>query len=205
MLQELLLPFGGASVVIVGLSAWLGKVWAARIIEAEKSALKHEFDTKIAKLNALNESKIHVSKLQFEREFNTYAELWDMVTPIVRGLQALAHTSRSYEYYKGHFSKVGDLHTKFGEYSASQYPFIDSGVYENAHQIVQALDEKWHVLDAHLSYLNDKAHGLLEDVDYAVIESEFVTQVDVLTADIHNFGVELSKAIKKRNESMLVV
>jgi hypothetical protein len=206
MIQEMLLPFGGASVIIIGLSAWLGKLWSTRILQSEQAILKHELEKKIAKLNAVNESKIHVSKIQFEREFKSYAELWDLVTPIVRELQTLSHIKQSYELFKPHFFNLGTLKNNFGNLNASLYPFIDEKVSKASFAITQELQEKWHLIDLHLSYLEEKVHiESNDDVDYSVIEREFCDQNDILTANVHNLSVNLSNAIKARNESMLVV
>ena len=206
MIQEMLLPLGGASAIIIGLSAWLGKVWSTRILQSEQAQLKHELEMKIAELNAVNESKVHVSKIQFEKEFKSYAKLWDLVTPIVRELQTLSQNKQSYELFKPHFFNLGKLKTDFGNLNASLFPFTDEKVNKASFAITQDLHEKWHLIDSHLKYLDEKAHKeLSDDTDCLVIEKAFCDQNDILTANIHNLSVNLSYAIKARNESMLVV
>jgi hypothetical protein len=206
MIQEMLLPLGGASVVIISLSAWLGKLWSTRVLQREQAQLKHELEMKIAELNAVNESKIHVSKIQFEKEFKSYAELWDLVTPMVRELQTLSQNKQSYELFKPHFFSLGKLKTDFGNLNASLFPFTDEKVNRASFALTQDFHEKWHLIDSHLKYLNKKAEReLSDDIDCLAIEKEFGDQNDVLTANIHNLSVDLSYAIKARNESMLVV
>ncbi|GGI88954.1 hypothetical protein GCM10007978_28300 [Shewanella hanedai] len=196
----------GASVVIISLSAWLGKLWSIRILQREQAQLKHGLEMKIAELNAVNESKVHVSKIQFEKEFKNYAELWDLVTPMVRELQALSQNKQSYERFKPHFFNLGKLKTDFGNLNASLFPFTDGKVNKASFALTEDLHEKWHLIDSHLEYLNKKAlRKLSNETDCLVIEKEFCDQNDILTANIHNLSVTLSYAIKARNESMLVV
>ena len=45
-----LLSLGGAGVVLVGLSSWLGKVWASRILEREKAELSKSIEATKAEL-----------------------------------------------------------------------------------------------------------------------------------------------------------
>lgn len=63
---------GSASVIIIGLSSWLGKVWATRIYEKERK--KHEeelkqfqnkLDTRLAEFNSELERLTHQNKLRF--------------------------------------------------------------------------------------------------------------------------------------------
>ena len=43
---------GGASLLIMGLSSWLGKVWASRILEKDK--LKYQSELEIIKNGTVN-------------------------------------------------------------------------------------------------------------------------------------------------------
>lgn len=63
---------GSASMIIIGLSSWLGKVWATRIYEKERN--KHEqelkefqtkLDTKLAEFNSELDRLGHQNKLRF--------------------------------------------------------------------------------------------------------------------------------------------
>lgn len=69
--------FGGAGVIVVALSSWLGKVWASRLMEKEKAEyskelekLKSEFtqDTEKYKL------QLKKSELFFEKQYNAATE-----------------------------------------------------------------------------------------------------------------------------------
>lgn len=75
--------FGGALAVVVGLSAWLGKVWANRILQSEinnhnieleklRGDMKKEIDRSKNQLDILKESSVRYSEFQFR----LYNELW---------------------------------------------------------------------------------------------------------------------------------
>lgn len=75
---------GGAGFIVIGLSNWLGKIWANRILENEKEKhtkeiekYKNELVMELEHLKRYNEKNIFVSKLQFEKEFEIYLELWE--------------------------------------------------------------------------------------------------------------------------------
>ncbi|MHB1395064.1 MAG: hypothetical protein ACYCYE_18830 [Clostridia bacterium] len=74
---------GGAGAVVVGMSAWLGKVWADRILQneinkhniaiAELTAnLQKEIDRSKTQLDIIKESSVRYSEFQFK----LYNELW---------------------------------------------------------------------------------------------------------------------------------
>lgn len=74
---------GGAGTVIVGLSAWLGKVWADRILQKEinkhniamaqlTANLQKEIDKSKNQLDIIKESSFRYSEFQFK----LYNELW---------------------------------------------------------------------------------------------------------------------------------
>ena len=46
----ILASVGGSAIIIVGLSSWLGKVWANRILEKDKLKVQKEYEDKVVKL-----------------------------------------------------------------------------------------------------------------------------------------------------------
>lgn len=87
---------GGTGVIIAGLSAWLGKVWANRIAEAQKQALKiaTEIDLDLR-----------------ERRIEVYKELWEATAILPKWpraedvtyekLSELSETLRAWYFQKG--------------------------------------------------------------------------------------------------------
>jgi hypothetical protein len=64
---------GGASAIILGLSAWIGKVWASRIIEAEKASHSKEIEVLRSSLELNRTQQIRNS----EAQFRLYSEVWN--------------------------------------------------------------------------------------------------------------------------------
>lgn len=67
MIKEILALFGGVSIVLTGLVAYLGKTR----LEAFKSQLQ-QTETK---LKSLLDRAVHVTKTQFDKEFSIYQEI----------------------------------------------------------------------------------------------------------------------------------
>jgi hypothetical protein len=74
---------GGFAVVVGGLSAWLGKVWANRISQRENAALTAELETLRVKLNQLAEE--HSDALTRRR---------DVYSKLTNGMRALIGAER---------------------------------------------------------------------------------------------------------------
>lgn len=85
----LVASFGGAGAIIVGLSSWIGKIWANKFYEKEKikqeeylTEIQNKFDIKLAEINAqLEKNKLQFELLNKERVEvikNLYVKLVDM-------------------------------------------------------------------------------------------------------------------------------
>ena len=75
---------GGA--IIFGLSSWLGKVWANRILENEKAEhskelekYKKELAEELEHVKSFNDKALYVSKAQYDNEYRIYLELWELL------------------------------------------------------------------------------------------------------------------------------
>lgn len=62
---------GGGGFIVAGLSSWLGKVWANRLMAEEKAKYEKELERLAKQL----ERKNYVSKVRFDAEFAIYREL----------------------------------------------------------------------------------------------------------------------------------
>jgi hypothetical protein len=81
---------GGIGVpAIIGLSTWLGKVWANRILEKDRVRYQTEMERLLEDLRTRQSKELFVHRLQFEKEFDIYKELWVAVL-------ALARTTREF-------------------------------------------------------------------------------------------------------------
>lgn len=76
---------GGIGVpTIVGLSAWLGKVWANRILEKDRTRYQTQMESLLQDLRTRESKELFVHRLQFEKEFEIYRQLWTAVLALGR-------------------------------------------------------------------------------------------------------------------------
>lgn len=83
LVLEILKIAGGTAVIISGLGGFLGKLWVQRILATESTInagklqkLQSELDETKLKLQAELDRGLFVHKVQFEKEFKIYEELW---------------------------------------------------------------------------------------------------------------------------------
>lgn len=73
---EILTAIGGTAVVIVGLSNWLGKVWATRIASEESQKFELKFDEIKRQKDHLFDTLKTTSFRYSDSQFGLYNELW---------------------------------------------------------------------------------------------------------------------------------
>lgn len=80
---------GVAAAIIFGLSSWLGKVWANRILEKDK--LKYTTELEKIKTDLQNESQKQnlIFSLYFEGQFKLYNNLWVSLSELQSGAEDL--------------------------------------------------------------------------------------------------------------------
>jgi hypothetical protein len=125
----IIISFGGSSVIILALSSWLGKVWANRILEEEKKKHTLEIENYKSKLQkglelqkSINDKAIYISKVQYDKEFIIYVEIWEKL------MDAIVHTKFLYptledipkdeeDRKKYQLEKYNEFIKKYNEYS----------------------------------------------------------------------------------------
>ncbi|MCE5221789.1 MAG: hypothetical protein LLF98_11165 [Clostridium sp.] len=82
--SAVLISLGGGGAIVFALSSWLGKVWANRILEKEKKTYQLEIESyksqlsiSLNKINSINERTLHISKVQYDKEFDIYQDIWE--------------------------------------------------------------------------------------------------------------------------------
>jgi hypothetical protein len=92
----IIISFGGSSVILLGLSNWLGKLWTKRIFEKEKQKFaieiegyKAKLNKEINMLNSMIEKASYVTKLQYEKEFSIYQDIWEKLSLCVNSTRNL--------------------------------------------------------------------------------------------------------------------
>lgn len=73
---------GGGGAIVVGLSSWLGKVWADRLMVKETAKFREDLE----RLTKQLERKNYVSKVRFDAEFAIYRELSVITDDMVRAI-----------------------------------------------------------------------------------------------------------------------
>jgi len=86
-----LVSIGGGTAILFALSSWLGKVWAERILEADRAKYslmversKSHFDRVTRQLQAGLEHRVSVSRVQFDVEFAALREIWKFIAEVRR-------------------------------------------------------------------------------------------------------------------------
>ena len=131
-------------VVLSGLAAWLGKVWAERIASGEQAKL----DERLRCIEASLEAVTHVTKAQFETEFEIYRELWDrMLTATGMFLCVPAVRDSALPEQADHRPKQLELLNKavgdFGATLQRNRPFYAEEVYRATEPISRFATEAW--------------------------------------------------------------
>ncbi|MDA2937093.1 hypothetical protein MYX75_02370 [Acidobacteria bacterium AH-259-A15] len=78
ILTTVLGAIGGSGVIIIGLSAWLSKLWAARIVQAEKTAYAKEIEMLKSSLAA---SRVREQR-NSEAQFQLYSQVWSCLQDV---------------------------------------------------------------------------------------------------------------------------
>jgi len=80
---------GGGGLIVIGLSTWLGRVWAERILSADRAKYAREIAELQGSLERTTrllqgeiEKTIFVSKTHFETEFQILREIWEKVARV---------------------------------------------------------------------------------------------------------------------------
>ena len=87
---------GGAAAIIFGLSSWLGRVWANRILENDKLFYSSELEKLKNKLDTNSQQQQFIFSLYFESQFKLYNELWNALIELQDYVDALwSHANQS--------------------------------------------------------------------------------------------------------------
>ncbi|MCY9805888.1 hypothetical protein OTK51_20910 [Vibrio scophthalmi] len=196
MWQELVFQLGGYGVILVGLSAWLGKVWATRIQQSEASKLKEDLELKLNHLKASLESKTHISKLQYEHEFEHYIKLWGLVNSIPNDIERLkGNYDEPVSFLNSVLDILEDRHRTIIDYANSQYPFIEVQVFNSCIICCDSIERLRH----NLNELHSQAKSS------TIEKMEIYTELNAFCRAYIQLGQKLALSIKTRNSSLLVV
>ena len=87
--SAVLVSTGVAAAIIFGLSSWLGKIWASRILDKERQAYAVELEGLRSQLKTAAEKQQLVFAMYFEGQFKIYNDLWLSLVNLQTGIEQL--------------------------------------------------------------------------------------------------------------------
>ncbi len=142
-----ILSLGGGSAIVWGLSSWLGKVWANRILESEKvkcskqiEEYKAELEKSISKINAEQDKRLYISKTQYDNEYKIYQNIWAKLNNCVLNTIALypggienvpVDEKEKEEYQMDKHKKYVQAYNEFSRAIQDNAPFYTKKFYES--------------------------------------------------------------------------
>ncbi len=160
IIVKVVAAFGGAGVIIVGISTFIAKFWANRI--AEKLSAKYEL--KLNKelenyKNSLNKTN-HVSKARFDTEFEIFKQLHEAFTNLVRDAYFIAPEFAAVpvdeearkKYENESYNKANASLIVAQDVLRKNAPFIQEDIYDKFNEIfglcmkqTNAFERRWNV------------------------------------------------------------
>jgi hypothetical protein len=135
---------GGGGAIVLGLSGWLGRVWAERLMERERheyaqalesdrakygrelEELKAKYEHTHRRLQAELEKTIYGHQLKTQTEFNALRELWRRVPPLEDALQWVraARTLGNTEVPKSYVERLAEARSNLQSVLSDFGPFV---------------------------------------------------------------------------------
>jgi hypothetical protein len=119
-----IVSLGGGGLIVFALSSWLGKVWAARILEQDRAKYTTEIERLKGSLEQTNrafqaeiDKTLFVSKTHFETEFDLLREIWASVSAVRTAMSQLRLSSRIGPVDQTREQQNSELNERFGEFN----------------------------------------------------------------------------------------
>lgn len=126
---------GGGGAIVAGLSSWLGKVWADRLMAKETAKFREDLE----RLTKQLERKNYVSKVRFDAEFAIYRELCENTDEMERavymlfpsGLNSLPKDEdKQKKLFQERYKKAHSAYIKANQSLAKNSAFISKDIYD---------------------------------------------------------------------------
>lgn len=208
----ILASLGGGSAIVLGLSSWLGKVWANRILENEKAEhskdleqYKRELTEELEKIKSLNDKALYVSKAQYDNEYSIYLEIWSalneviiyskMLYPIMESTPADKEERQKFknEKYNNYVEKYNLFSFLIDKYA----PFYKKEFYESFKQVrnlCHSLGVTFEIYELDLTTNEPKGADLHKEV-YREIPQELDNLKDELQQKIRDYLLSLQLTV----------
>jgi hypothetical protein len=148
-----LFSLGGGGLLVVGLSGWLGRVWANRLMQqdiakhsSELEELKNKFEAVNKRLQAELDKTLHVHRVQFEAEFKALSEIWAKLSAVRSSLAVSSPKFSDAETEQERLKRLNDLTGRFTDSVSAlkqavhdQGPFYPKAIYEKLDEVIVIL------------------------------------------------------------------
>ena len=147
-----IISLGGGGAIVLGLSSWIGKLWADRLLARESAAHQRSLEAHKRELELAFNARNRVS----EAEFEIYRSLWAEVTKLAymgQGIRSgLTRSTLTEEQHIARYRQFQHLLREFEVLYQSQRPFCAPEVHEAIRHLAQcvSLENKRAIADRDL-------------------------------------------------------
>lgn len=159
-------------VALVGpLSAWLGKIWAERIIQKDRVRFEMQMQTLLHDLRTRGEKEVLVHRLQFEKEFEIYLGLWKEL--LRAGRAAGEFRALKFDSGKSREQELEELRQAINTFKDRVYdyrPFYAPSIYDLTTELLKKLRTVHHTAcdERRADREEDRTETLLDEVNEAI-------------------------------------
>lgn len=210
-LMDVLSLFGGGTVIVSVLLGFLGKTMLSRITERVKSEyngdlkrLETDLNASLEALKAKNASSIHVHKMQFEKEFTEYQELWKKAVVADRCFRALQTQCHIHYSYKEILDAYYESYRSLLMFNLNAHPFYYEGIHNISKDLILEFSKHHEVLENHERYQKSRdtnLEGEFDSFDFDYLYGH-VKQADNGIGELMRL---LSREIRQRWQSMVLI
>ena len=150
IIKQVLLVAGGASVVISGLAAVLGKIWVGRVLNREKATheadlkqMQAQLDVTNQRLKAELDKGLHIHKVQFEKEFKIYEDLWSKLVELRKAALSLRPVFDRVDPKEPEGERKAKRLTRFGDAIADFIDVTDKNRPFYSEEVFRSMEKLW--------------------------------------------------------------
>jgi hypothetical protein len=162
---------GGGAVLVTGLSGWLGRVWADRLMQdniakhnRELEEIKSKFEAVNQRLQAELDKTLHVHHLHFETEFKALTDIWAKLSGLRTALAASTPTNivettkdQRLELLSPLVSAISDANYTFKRAVDEQSPFYSGKIFQKLQELLLMVAPEVSQLEKDFSQKEDAA------------------------------------------------
>ncbi|MCM3487906.1 hypothetical protein M3689_01150 [Alkalihalophilus marmarensis] len=192
----IILSFGGSGVILLGLSSWLGKIWASRILEKEKKEhileiedYKSKLQANVNRANSIIDKSVFVTKLQYDKEFSIYLEIWEKLAKCVISTKNLypifenvpRNKSELKDFNKKKWSAFAKDYNAFSDAIIKYAPFYEEKLNERFIELRKVCSEQASLFEI---YALDPENESLTSENRRKVYIEFPEKIDELQSSL---------------------